>query len=208
MSLNFLDLPQKEDAQVLNVGAVIRVSPIKDIKTMLYAFDLVKQQMPQARFYLMGPNDEAPEYYQECLELLEELGTKDVVFTGRVQVRDYIGKMDVLVLSSLSEAQPLALMEAMAAGKPCVSTNVGSVRELLEGSTVDTLGRCGLLAPIMDYEKIASHIILLLENPELANQFGEVGKMRIEKYYSEHKFINAYRELYQLLGEGDRQWLE
>ena len=83
-----------------------------------------------------------------------------------------------------------------------------SVRELLEGSTVDALGTCGLLAPIMDYEKIASNIILLLENPELASRFGEVGKMRIEKYYSEHKFINAYRELYQLLGEGDRQWLE
>lgn len=79
---------------------------------------------------------------------------------------------------------------------------------MLEGSTVDTLGICGLLAPIMDYEKIASNIITLLENPEIASQFGEVGKMRIEKYYSEHKFISAYRELYQLLGEGDRQWLE
>lgn len=110
-------------------------------------------KMPQTHFYLMGPNDEDPEYYKECLEILEELGTEDVTFTGRVQVRDYIGKMDVLVLSSLSEAQPLALMEAMAAGKPCVSTNVGSVRELLGGSTADTLGKCGLLAPIMDYEK-------------------------------------------------------
>ncbi|CZQ91643.1 GT4 family glycosyltransferase PelF [Trichococcus collinsii] len=205
---NFSVLPQKEDSNILNVGAIIRVSPIKDIKTMLYAFDLVKQKMPQTHFYLMGPNDEDPEYYKECLELLEELGTEDVAFTGRVQVRNYIGKMDILVLSSLSEAQPLALMEAMAAGKPCVSTNVGSVRELLEGSTADTLGKCGLLAPIMNYEKIASNIIQLLENPEMAAAFGEVGKIRIEKYYSEHKFITAYRELYQSLGEGEILWQE
>ncbi|MEG2002996.1 MAG: GT4 family glycosyltransferase PelF [Clostridia bacterium] len=132
----FQNLPGKtaEDSGFINVGAVIRVSPIKDIKTMLYAFDAVKNRLPNARFYIMGPTDEAPEYYEECLSILKEMGTADIVFMGRVNVRDQIGRMDVMVLTSISEAQPLALMEAMAAGIPCVSTNVGCCNELFNGS--------------------------------------------------------------------------
>lgn len=203
---SFANLPQKTEEEVFNVGAVIRVSPIKDIKSMLSAFDFVKQKLPNAHFYIMGPTDEAPEYYQECLDLLEDLGTKDVIFTGRVRVREYLGKMDVIVLTSLSEAQPLALMEAMAAGKPCVSTNVGCVKELFEGGRGDDLGRCGLMAPIMNYEKIAEHIITIVTDVELANKYGETGKKRIQKYYTEEKFQQAYKELYQEMGEMNFIW--
>ena len=204
----FSSLSTKENVDSFNVGAVIRVSPIKDIKTMLYSFDIVKKKVPHAKFYLMGPNDENPDYYRECLDLLDDLGTKDVFFTGRVKIHDYIGKMDLLVLTSLSEAQPLALMEAMAAGKPCVSTKVGSVRELFEGSGEDNLGRCGLLAPIMDSEEIAVNIIQLYENKQMAIDFGQIGKKRIEKYYSEEKFIASYRELYQMMGKREESWQE
>ena len=204
---NYEQLPKKEVSTSFHVGAVIRVSPIKDIKTMLYAFDLVKREIPSAKFFIMGSTEEAPEYYKECLDLLRDLGTADVIFTGRVEVKEYLGKMDVIVLSSISEAQPLALMEAMAAGIPCVSTNVGCVAELFQGGTGDTLGVCGLVAPIMNYEKIAEHILTILKNKELGESYGQVGKKRIEKYYSEERFKTAYEELYTELGEGGGTWL-
>lgn len=194
------NLPGKDDPSEINVGAVIRVSPIKDIKTMLHAFDEVSHQLPQTHFYLMGPTNEAPEYYQECLELLEELGTPHVTFTGRINVREYLGKMDVIVLSSLSEAQPLALMEAMAAGIPCVSTNVGCCRELFEGRYGDTFGTCGLLAPIMNYRKIAENIVELLTDKEKAAAFGAAGRKRIRTYYAAESFRKSYQELYEQLG--------
>ncbi|MPM23981.1 Glycosyltransferase Gtf1 [bioreactor metagenome] len=207
----FSNLPGKTDAesQYLNVGAVIRVTPIKDIKTMLYAFDIVKRQVPNAHFYLIGPTDEAPEYFQECQSLAQELNIGDLQFTGRVNVKEYIGRMDVMVLTSISEGQPLALMEAMAAGVPCVSTNVGSCKELFNGKQGDSLGLAGLLAPIMDYEQIAEHIVKILTTPDLKKILGETGRKRMIQFYSEQRFAEAYRRLYDELDptkEGKTPW--
>jgi len=197
----FSNLPGKttEEEGRLNVAAVIRVTPIKDIKTMLYAFDIVKRRVPNAYFYLIGPTDEAPEYYQECVSLWHELGITDLQFTGRVNVKEYVGRMDVMVLTSISEGQPLSLMEAMAAGIPCVSTNVGSCKELFLGKQGDELGPAGLLAPIMDYEQIAEHIIKIITTPALQKQFGTAGRERMMRYFSEGRFIDAYRRLYNEL---------
>ena len=186
-----------EEKDRLNIGAVIRVTPIKDIKTMLYAFDIVKKKVPNAYFYLIGPTEEAPEYYNECLALQKELGIQDLQFTGRVNVKDYIGRMDVMVLTSISEGQPLALMEAMAAGIACVSTNVGCCKDLFLGKQGDGLGMAGFLAPIMDYEQIAAHIVKIVTNPNLQKSMGEIGRTRMIRFYSEQRFIQGYRELYQ-----------
>ncbi|MDD5603275.1 MAG: GT4 family glycosyltransferase PelF [Eubacteriales bacterium] len=189
--------PKDPDDTGMNVGAVIRVTPIKDIKTMLYAFDAVKRKRPDTKFFIMGPDDEAPEYYRECLDILKDLGTRDVVFTGRVNVREYLGKMDVVVLTSISEAQPLALMEAMSAGKPCVSTNVGCCFELFHGKSGDRLGTAGILAPVMNFGKIAEAIIALLDDEELRRTYGSNARERIRRYYTEEQFKAAYADLYR-----------
>jgi glycosyltransferase involved in cell wall biosynthesis len=70
----------------INVGAVVRIVPIKDIKTMIYAFAAAKEDYEKIRFYIMGPTDEDMDYYEECIELVESLGLKDVIFTGKVNV--------------------------------------------------------------------------------------------------------------------------
>lgn len=66
----------------------------------------------------MGPADEDVKYAQECYDLVESLGTKDIEFTGRVNVKDYLGKMDFTLLTSISEGQPLTTLRAMQAHKP------------------------------------------------------------------------------------------
>ncbi len=179
------------------IGAVIRFSPIKDIKTMIQVFHIVKSAIPDTSFYLMGPTDEVPEYYEECLQLLNNLGTKDVHITGKINVREYLGWMDLIVLTSISEGQPLALMEAMSAGKPCVATNVGSCKELLEGRTGDSIGPAGLVAPVMNYERIAEQIILLLQDEQLRLRMGIAARKRIETFYSEEQFVRSYEMLYK-----------
>ena len=114
-----------------NVGAIVRVVPIKDIITMLQAFRYVLQNAFEAKFYIMGPTDEDPEYYQECIAVAHSLKVDHAVeFTGKINVRDYLPKIDVMVLSSISEGQPLTTLEAMAVGIPVVSTDVGSCREI------------------------------------------------------------------------------
>lgn len=193
----FEGLIQKDpDEKYLNVGALIRVTPIKDIKTMLYTFDVVKRNVPNARFYIMGPTNEAPEYYDECVALLNELGTKDVIFTGRINTKEYIGKMDVMVLTSISEGQPLSLMEAMASGKACVATNVGCCSELLNGKENDGYGPCGLIAPVMNYEKIAEAIIKILSDEKLRKEMEQNARGRISQYYTEEIFKENYKIQY------------
>lgn len=190
-------LAKDENDESINVGAIIRVVSIKDIKTMLYAFDIVKREIPNAKFYIMGPTEEDPEYYEECLDVLDSLGTKDVIFTGRINVKDYINKMDMLVLTSISEGMPLSVMEAMAAGKPNITTNVGSCKELLLGRKDDKMGECGTVVPIMDNEGIAQAIISLCKNEELRLKMGSIGNQRLKKFYTEKQFKDAYKKLYK-----------
>jgi glycosyltransferase involved in cell wall biosynthesis len=196
----FRDLAGKEDNEVINIGAVIRVVPIKDIKTMIQAFNVVKHQLPNAMFYIMGPIDEDPEYYDECIKLVNFLELKDVIFTGTVQVTEYYGKMDVMVLTSISEGQPLSVMEGMAAKKAHVCTNVGDCRGLLFGASDDHFGQAGYVEGIMSSEAIALSIIKLAKDKSLRESFGAVGLKRIKTYYQANVFVDAFKGLYLKYG--------
>jgi len=184
-----------DDGHPLTVGGVIRVVPIKDIKTMIYAFDAVKRKIFDSKMYLIGPTDEDPEYYQECQELIRNLGCQDIVFTGRVDVAEWYGKLDILLLSSVSEGQPFAILEGMAAKRPFVSTNVGSCRELLEGNN-DEFGKAGEIVPVMNPSLMAKAIFRIAEDRDRMREMARNGFERVVKYYQEEDFLNAYRRLY------------
>lgn len=197
----FKHIDREKDDNRFNLGAVIRVVPIKDIKTMIQSFVLIKNEVPNAVFYIMGSYEEEPEYYEECLSLVKALNAKDIIFTGSVNILDYIGKMDVLLLTSISEGQPLAILEGMAAGKPFVTTNVGSCKELMDGID-DFIGPAGFVVPVMHVEQIASAVVNLAKNKSLRQQFGENALKRVQQYYQNDKVINAYRKVYESLGDG------
>lgn len=190
--------PAEEDTVV--IGAVVRVVPIKDIITMLRSFSLVIQALPSARFLILGPTDENEEYYEECLNMVERLNLKSCVqFTGTVNVNEYLGKLDIMVLSSVSEGQPLAVLEGMACHKPFVTTDVGSCRELLYGNN-DSLGPAGIIVPLMDFEAMAQAIIGLARDKELRRSMGENAYQRIAQYYTKAGMITSYRQVYAELG--------
>jgi len=179
----------------VNIGAIVRVVPIKDIKTLLQAYKIVKREVPKASLYIMGPIEESEEYYEECLQMAKYLELEDVYFTGRVDVIDYLKFMDFMVLTSISEGQPLAVMEGMAAKKAHVTTNVGACKELLFGIQ-DHCGPAGIVEYVMDHVGLANSMIHLAKNPKLAEEMGKNGFNRIKKYYQKHDFIEQYRALY------------
>ena len=110
--------------------------PIKDIKTYIKAVHTLKQSVPDLRAYVLGPADEDPAYARECRALVEHLQLEETLtFTGKVDVRDYFSEIDVNVLTSLSEAQPLVILETGAAGIPTVATDVGACREMILGAS-------------------------------------------------------------------------
>lgn len=182
----------------LRIGAIIRVVPIKDIKTMLQAFAIVSKRFPEAEFIIMGPVDEDPSYYEDCLRSKKLLRLNQVVFTGCVDIKSMIGSMDMLVLSSISEGQPLAILEGLACSLPCVCTDVGDCRMMIDDLS-DHLGPAGRIVPIMDPGAMAGAIIDLASNFQLRRQMGETGLNRVRLSYDFDSFVNSYRELYKNL---------
>lgn len=190
--------PRKDPGQLV-LGFMGRVVSIKDVKTFIRACKTVSDHLPNLKVYLMGPTDEEPEYYQECLNLVEFLGLKNIIeFTGKVPVKEYYPKIDILALTSISEAQPLVILEANCAGIPVVATEVGACRELLYGRTPEDveLGKSGLLAGITNSDEIAHAIVKIWRSKDLRDQMSTAGRQRVERYYKRTNLDDRYRELY------------
>ena len=196
----FDDVLQKEHTGIINLGIIARISPIKDIKTLINSFAAAKERVPNIHLYIMGgyEEDDVP-YYEECVDLVKSLGLKDVVFTGVINVNDYIGWMDILILTSISEGQPIAALEAMSARKPFVATNVGDCKGLLYGYEKGDKP-CGIVAPIMSVEHLSNAIVELATNEKKRKQYGDVARQRIDERYTVEKLIDSYDKLYKSYG--------
>lgn len=197
----FKNIPGKkeEDYGYINVGAVVRVTPIKDIKTMIRAFTFAKAKVPNLRLWIMGPLDEDPEYASECFDLVDIMKIKDVVFTGAVDVKEYLGRMDFMILTSISEGQPLTILEGYAARKPVIATDVGNCRELIYGEEGDTCGTAGILTHIMNTEELAQAIVSLAKAPEKRIRMGECGYQRVCEHFRIEQMRQMYRDIYEEL---------
>ncbi len=180
----------------IHVGAVLRVTPIKDVKTLIRAFAFAKEKVPALKLWIMGPTDEDPDYAEECIELVESLSVRDVVFTGRVNVTDYLWQMDMTILTSISEGQPLTILEGYAAHKPAIATDVGNCRGLIYGEG-DSFGSAGILTHVMNVEEITAAILELAYSREKREEMGENGYKRLMSRYKLEDMKDSYRKIYQ-----------
>lgn len=200
---SFKDIAKSQEEKVgsshIKVGAIVRVVPIKDIITMLRAFSIATKKYKDISFYIMGPKEENPDYYNECIKYKNSLGLDNVLFTGKINIKEYLPKMDLLVLTSISEGQPLAILEGMASKLPFVTTDVGDCKALVNGDN-DEFGPNGFVTPIMDHEKISDGILTLASNQEMRKNFGEAGYNRVLNYYSFDEFIKSYKRIYEIYG--------
>jgi glycosyltransferase involved in cell wall biosynthesis len=182
------------------VALIGRVVPIKDVKNYLRAVQLLMRSLPDIRAFILGPMDEDPDYAQECHDMVDYFGLREVVeFTGRVTIDDYLPEIDVLMFSSISEAQPLTILEAGACGIPVVATDVGACAELLLGKEDETLklGAGGIVVPLANTQALAEGALKLLTDREFHDQCGAALKARIATYYNKKDQHEAYRALYQ-----------
>ena len=193
----FADIPPKEDNGYIDITAVVRIHPIKDIKTLIYAFYALKQRVENARLHILGDTDD-PQYREECLALIEHLNIQDIFLTGNVDVVKYLEFTDFTVLSSISEGQPLAVLESLAAGRPAVTTDVGCCRDLLYGADAeDKFGDAGILVPPMHAYAMTNAMELLATDVKLRREMAEAGVSRVRKYYVHKDMICKYNENYE-----------
>lgn len=191
----FCGIPFKPEDGWVDIGAVVRMAPIKDIKTMLYAFFELCSHRQNVRLHILGGVDDAA-YARECYALARQLGLKNLLFPGQVDVVQYMQKLDFTILTSISEGQPLSVLESLAAGRPCVTTEVGCCRELLEGMPGDTLGRAGYCVPPMDRQRLADAMERMCASRTRREEMGRIGQQRVKNNYRHEQMQQRYRALY------------
>ncbi len=191
---------RREFSQKKNlVGFIGRLVPIKDIKDFIRAIALINQQYPDFQFWIIGADDEDPEYAQECRELSTNLGlTESIEFKPFQKIEDLFPLLKLVVLTSISEGMPLIMLESFAAGIPVVATDVGSCKELIEGkdSADQAIGLSGKVVQVADTQGIANAIIELMTEPLNWQQASQAGIKRVTEYYDEKTMLAKYNEIY------------
>lgn len=169
-----------------------RVDPLKDIETLIRTAAQVRRSLPSVRFLVYGglPDDA---YAERCLALRRDLGLEDsLVFAGHSDSPwEIYNQGQVVLLTSISEAFPYAVIEAMACGRPVVASNVGGISEALEG--------CGLLVAPRDVAGFSAAILKLLGDAGLRAQMGQDGRDRVLNTFTLGHFVAAYGDTYRAL---------
>ncbi len=186
---NFKNIRPKPH-KLFNVGFVGRMVAIKDVKNFILAARIIKDQIPRAHFYLIGPQDEQAEYFKELLILVQNLGLKNsVTFTGKVDVKKYFPILDAICLTSIKEAQPLAIIEAMVAGVPVVATNVGDVADILKSD--------GIVVPPKNPQQIARGVVRYATDEAFRQRCIQNARERAIREYDLDVLIRRYGEMYR-----------
>lgn len=198
----FSSIERSTDERRPTIALIGRVVPIKDVKTFIRCCAHLKTLVPDVLALMMGPTEEDEEYFEECKALVDGLGLQGTFeFTGRVKLDDYLGVVDACVLTSISEAQPLVLLEAGALGIPSVTTDVGSCSEIIYGRSNEDppLGPAGTVVRLGDAVAAAEGLARLLLDPEWYAQCSHAIRARVELYYQERDVMKNYHEVYHPL---------
>jgi glycosyltransferase involved in cell wall biosynthesis len=182
------------------IGLIGRVVPIKDIKTFIRAIGVIVQELPDVVGWIVGGSEEGASYKEECRELALGLGlAAQIAFLEHRDVVEVFPDLGLLMLTSISEGQPLCLLEAFASGVPCVATDVGSCRALIEGQAAEdrALGPAGAIARFADHEALGRAALALLSDASAWHACQAAALRRVHLYYGEQRMLDSYRDVYR-----------
>lgn len=165
-----------------------RLEPQKNPLLLLKAFSELKD--PRAHLVLLGNGS----LWEQVVAYTRShnLGDRVHQLGKRENVSDVLAASDVFVLGSNWEGNPLAVMEAMAAGLPVIGTRVGGIPELVES------GVEGLLVPAGDSAAFGSAMQFLLDNPERRLAMAEAARTRAHVDFKLERMVQGYSDFYRL----------
>jgi glycosyltransferase involved in cell wall biosynthesis len=171
-------------------GIVAALRPEKNHELFLRSAALIRQEVPEARFLVVGDGPER----DKLQRLAAEWSLADCVhFLGtRRDVPQVLALVDVFMLTSRMEANPVSILEAMASGKPVVATRVGSVPETV------LHGRTGYLVAPGDSGvagELAARVVELFRNPDRALAMGRAGREHVVAHWSIRQMVRGYQDL-------------
>ncbi len=185
-----LSLP-KNQPLLLFIG---RLTELKRVDILISALALLAREHPDVKLVIVGGGT----LETRLKEQVKMMGLEEsVLFTGYVEemkVPLYTSACDIFVLPSEVESFGIVLLEAMAAGRPCVASRVGGIPELIED------GVNGLLVESGKPDELATAILRVLNEPELAEKFGKNNLEKV-KGFSWDEIASRFEEVYQKLGK-------
>ncbi len=192
----FSEILDKEKSQkIFNIdnekfifGNVARLHEQKGHKILLQAFAKIVKSHNNAHLLIIGDG----ELKEELISLTENLGISDKVkFLGkRSDICEFLAAIDIFVLPSLWEGQPIALLEALAMGKPCIASAVNGIPEIINH------GVNGYLVNPNDIDNLYQAIVLLMSDHKLCEQLCNHGKITISDKFSAQNMANETAILY------------
>ena len=179
---------QAGELVLLNVA---RLFQQKGQRYLIQAMQQVVQRVPKARLLIRGDGPDLG----ELQALTKALGLQDHVtfldsYRAHADILGLIRMCDVFVYPSLYEGLGIALIEALAVGRPCVSSNVGQIPEVIDE------GRTGLLVPSMNPEALANALISLLGDPERRQRMGKEGRAVVEERFDIRRTVKQLEQGY------------
>ena len=173
---------------------VARIDPLKDIETYIQTCFLVSKEIPDVFFKMYGPKLDAA-YYERCEALVKSLDLEEnFEFSGLTSnPAEAYNEADVVMLTSISEAFPFVVLEAMACEKVMVSSDVGGTKEVLEGF--------GFVVKPKDYQEFAQKVMLVLKDKVMAEEMGIAAREHVLNGFRIEDMVYNYRNLYGRLHE-------
>jgi glycosyltransferase involved in cell wall biosynthesis len=169
------------------VGIVAALRPEKNHGLFLEMAQRIAKQFPTSRFLIVGDGPCREEIIRRAHEL--NIADNVLMLGSRKDVPRLLAAMDVFVLTSIMEANPISIMEAMSIGRPVVATNVGSIHEAVaEGET-------GFLVPACDTDQLAGRVLELLSDPLKCGTMGAAARESVASRWSIDAMVQGYERL-------------
>jgi glycosyltransferase involved in cell wall biosynthesis len=181
--------PPNLRGDVVRVGIVANLRPVKNIDGLIRAADFMRDRQPQLRYEVAGEGEQRA-------ELEQTISDRGLTGTFRLigsvsNVPGFLARQDIAVLCSHSEGMSNALLEYMAAGRAIVATDVGANARLIENQ------RHGLIVPPVDDGELAKAIGWLIDHSQEACDMGTAARQRVEREYSRTAMVKRFEAFYQ-----------
>lgn len=174
------------------VVTVARVDVFKDIVCLIQAIKYAKEQIPDILCLIYGTSSDL-DYSLRCLKTVKDLQLEDnVKFMGGTKEPEKVyNAADIIAISSITEGFPFTIIEAMACGKAVIASDVGGVREALDG--------CGLLVRSRRPYDLAQGMVRLLKDENLRHQFEASALQKVHDEFTLEKCVENFKKEYEHL---------
>jgi len=184
------EFSEKKKNKTFRIGAIARLEKVKDIMTLIGAFDILGKNKINAELVIIGDGGER----RNLESYADSLGLKSVFFKGFMDnSRKHVSSFDLFVSSSLSEGISISILEAMSCKVPVIATSVGGTPEIIKNNF------SGFLIPAKNPEILAEKIEFVIKNrhSKFIKEMAENARKKVIDYFSIKRAANQYEALYK-----------